>query len=159
DLNQIRLSFQEFYEKMESKESWSKPLKSLLGAFEVTNFFKMPPIGGKDSMSGTFEDISVPPTLISFAITTEDVENIKTNDLKGQGKIGLVQTPYKEDMTLDLNLLKNTYGSIIKDMREGNIISAIPVGRKGLLASIYEQALGNTGFEINYDNLYNPMYG
>lgn len=159
DLNQIRLSFQEFYEKMESKESWSKPLKSLLGAFEVTNFFKMPPIGGKDSMSGTFEDISVPPTLISFAITTEDVENIKTNDLKGQGKIGLVQTPYKEDMTLDLNLLKNTYGSIIKDMREGNIISAIPVRRKGLLASIYEQALGNTGFEINYDNLYNPMYG
>ncbi|MDD7463648.1 MAG: phosphoribosylformylglycinamidine synthase [Anaerococcus sp.] len=159
DLEQIRLSFQEFYEKMEDEKSWSKPLKSLLGAFEVTNFFKMPPIGGKDSMSGTFEDISVPPTLISFAITTEDVENIKSNDLKGLGKLGLVKTSYKEDLTLDLEELRKNYELIIKDMREGNIISAIPVGRKGLLPSIYEQALGNTGFELSYDNLYNPMYG
>ena len=81
DLKQIRLTFQEFYEKMESSKSWSKPLKSLIGAFEVTSFFEIPPIGGKDSMSGTFEDIKVPPTLISFAVTTEDVENIVTNCL------------------------------------------------------------------------------
>lgn len=159
DLDQIRLSFQEFYEKMDSEESWSKPLKSLLGAFEVTKFFNMPPIGGKDSMSGSFEDISVPPTLISFAITTEDIENIKSNELKGQGKIGLVKTPFKEDMTLDLEYLKKNFESIIKDMRDGNIISCFPVGRKGLLPSIYEQALGNTGFDIEYDNLYNPIYG
>ncbi|MDD7305325.1 MAG: phosphoribosylformylglycinamidine synthase [Peptoniphilaceae bacterium] len=159
DLNQIRLSFQEFYEKMQDDKSWSKPIKSLLGAFEVTNFFKMPPIGGKDSMSGSFEDIAVPPTLISFAITTEDIENIKSNDLKGKGKLGLVKIDYRDDLRLDLNKLKEIYQFIIDQMREGNIISAIPVGKKGLLPSIYEQALGNTGFEISYDNLYNPMYG
>ena len=159
DLNQIRLTFQEFYEKMDSKKAWSKPLKSLLGAFEVTNHFSMPPIGGKDSMSGTFEDIKVPPTLISFAVTTEDVENIISNDLKGKGKLGLTKTPYKKDGTLDLEELENNYQNLIKDIRDGNIISAIALDRKGLLANVYEQAIGNTGFTLDYDNLYNPMYG
>ena len=159
DLNQIRLTFQEFYEKMESSKSWSKPLKSLIGAFEVTSFFEIPPIGGKDSMSGTFEDIKVPPTLISFAVTTEDVENIVTNDLKGKGKLGLIRTAYKEDGTIDLYELEDKYKKLIKEMREGNVISAIALDRKGLLADIYEQAVGNTGFSIEYDNLYNPMYG
>ena len=159
DLNQIRLSFQEFYEKMDSAKAWSKPLKALIGAFEVTSFFEIPPIGGKDSMSGTFEYIKVPPTLISFAVTTEDVENIITNDLKGEGKLGLIRTPYKEDGTLDLEELENNYKKLIKDIRDGNIISAIALTRKGLLPDIYEQAVGNTGFTINYDNLYNPMFG
>ena len=159
DLNQIRLSFQEFYEKMDSAKAWSKPLKALIGAFEVTSFFEIPPIGGKDSMSGTFEDIKVPPTLISFAVTTEDVENIITNDLKGEGKLGLIRTPYKEDGTLDLEELENNYKKLIKDIRDGNIISTIALTRKGLLPDIYEQAVGNTGFTINYDNLYNPMFG
>lgn len=159
DLKQIRLTFQEFYEKMDSKEAWSKPLKSLLGAFEVTNHFSMPPIGGKDSMSGTFEDIKVPPTLISFAVTTEDVENIISNDLKGGGKLGLIKTSYKKDGTLDLKELENNYQNLIKDIRDGNVISAIALDRKGLLANIYEQAIGNTGFTLDYDNLYNPMYG
>ena len=159
DLKQIRLTFQEFYEKMESSKSWSKPLKSLIGAFEVTSFFEIPPIGGKDSMSGTFEDIKVPPTLISFAVTTEDVENIVTNDLKGKGKLGLIRTAYKEDGTIDLYELEDNYKKLIKEMRDGNVISAIALDRKGLLADIYEQAVGNTGFTIEYDNLYNPMYG
>ena len=154
DLDQIRLSFQEFYEKMDSKKAWSKPLKSLLGAFEVTNHFSMPPIGGKDSMSGTFEDIKVPPTLISFSVTTEDIENIITNDLKGQGKLGLIHIEYKEDGTLDLEKLNKNYQSLNKDIRDGNIISAIALTRKGLLADIYAQAIGNTGFTIDYDNLY-----
>ena len=159
DLNQIRLSFQEFYEKMDNSKAWSKPLKSLIGAFEVTSFFEMPPIGGKDSMSGTFENIKVPPTLISFAVTTEDVENIISNDLKGEGKLGIIETPYREDGTLDLEKLENNYHELIEDMRNGNIISAIALDRKGLLANIYEQAIGNTGFTLDYDNLYNPMYG
>ncbi|WP_297281411.1 phosphoribosylformylglycinamidine synthase [uncultured Anaerococcus sp.] len=159
DLNQIRLSFQEFYEKMDDSKAWSKPLKSLIGAFEVTNHFMIPPIGGKDSMSGSFEDMKVPPTLISFAVTSEDIENIITNDLKGQGKIGLIKTEYKKDGTLDLDNLKENYNELIKDIRAGNVISAIALSRKGLLADIYEQAVGNTGFTIEYDNLYNPMFG
>ena len=159
DLDQIRLSFQEFYEKMDNSKAWSKPLKSLIGAFEVTNHFSLPPIGGKDSMSGTFEDIKVPPTLISFSVTTEDVENIITNDLKGKGKLGLIRVDYKKDGTIDLDKLEENYNNIIADIRDGNIISAIALDRKGLLANIYEQAIGNTGFTLEYDNLYNPMYG
>lgn len=159
DLEKIRLSFQEFYEKMDNEKSWSKPLKSLLGAFEVTNFFKMPPIGGKDSMSGSFEDLNVPPTLISFATTTEDIENIKSNDLKGKGKIGLVRAKYNSDMTLDLDYYKNLLGKLIKAMRDGKIISTIALDNKGILANIYEQALGNSNFTLNFDNLYTPMFG
>lgn len=158
-LDKIRLSFQEFYESMDRPEAWSKPLKSLLGAFEVSSFFETPPIGGKDSMSGTFENIKVPPTLISFAVSTEDVENIITNDLKGLGRIGLIKTSYKEDGSVDLRELKENFEKLNKEIRSGNIISAIALTRKGLLADLYEQAIGNTGFDINYDNLYNPMFG
>ena len=142
---------------MDNSKAWSKPLKSLIGAFEVTNHFSLPPIGGKDSMSGTFEDIKVPPTLISFAVTTEDVENIITNDLKGEGKLGLIKADYKKDGTIDLAKLEDNYKNLIADIREGNIISAIALDRKGLLANIYEQAIGNTRFTLEYDNLYNPM--
>lgn len=159
DLEQIRLSFQEYYEKLTDPYSWSKPLKSLLGAFEASSYFMMPPIGGKDSMSGTFEDITVPPSLVSFAITTEDVEHIISNDLKGKGRLGLVAVDYLEDGRIDLDKLKANYEFLIKDIREGNIISAIALDRKGLLADIYEQALGNTGFSLDYNNLYSPMYG
>ncbi|MDU2558271.1 MAG: phosphoribosylformylglycinamidine synthase [Anaerococcus prevotii] len=159
DLEKIRLSFQEFYESMDSDKAWSKPLKSLLGAFEVSSFFETPPIGGKDSMSGTFEDLKVPPSLISFAVTTEDIENIITNDFKGCGRIGLIKTSYKEDGGLDLEKLKENFQNLNKDIREGNVISAISLSRKGLLEDLFEQSIGNTGFTIDYDNLYNPMFG
>ena len=159
DLEKIRLSFQEFYESMDSDRAWSKPLKSLLGAFEVSSFFETPPIGGKDSMSGTFEDLKVPPSLISFAVTTDDIENIITNDFKGSGRIGLIKTRYKEDGSLDLEELKENFQNLNKDIREGNVISAISLSRKGLLGDLFEQSIGNTGFTIDYDNLYNPMFG
>lgn len=159
NLSKIRLSFQEFYESMDSDRAWSKPLKSLLGAFEVSSFFETPPIGGKDSMSGTFEDLKVPPSLISFAVTTEDIENIITNDFKGSGRIGLIRTSYKEDGSLNLEELKGNFQKLNKDIREGNVISAISLTRKGLLTDLYEQSIGNTGFTIDYDNLYNPMFG
>ncbi|MDU5971288.1 MAG: phosphoribosylformylglycinamidine synthase subunit PurQ, partial [Finegoldia magna] len=159
DKNLIRLTFQEYYEKMLDKKIWSKPLKALLGAFTVSKYFKAMPIGGKDSMSGNFEDITVPPTMISFAVTHEDVDNIITNDLKGKGKIGLVRTPYKEDGTLNLEKLEENFDFITEQIRNKNIISAIALDKKGLLANIFEQSVGNTGFNIKFDNLYNPMYG
>ncbi len=155
----IKLSFQEFYEKMKEGENFSKPIKSLLGAFETSHFLKIAPISGKDSMSGTFHDINVPPSLISFAITTVDIENIISNDLKGKGRLGLIKTPIKEDGTLDLDILIRNFKNLEKDIKNGNIISAIALTRKGMLADIYEQAVGNTGFDIKYHNLYSPMYG
>ncbi|MDU5588255.1 MAG: phosphoribosylformylglycinamidine synthase, partial [Finegoldia magna] len=159
DKNLIRLTFQEYYEKMLDKKIWSKPLKALLGTFTVSKHFKAMPIGGKDSMSGNFEDIKVPPTMISFAVTHEDVDNIITNDLKGKGKIGLVKTVYEEDGTLNLEKLEENFDFITEQIRKKNIISAIALDKKGLLANIFEQSVGNTGFNIKFDNLYNPMYG
>ena len=159
DLQKIRLTFQEFYERLTDEESWSKPLKSLLGAFIPSKFFNAPPIGGKDSMSGTFENICVPPTLISFAVTTGDLEHITSQDFKGKGHIGLVNIEYDENGMLDLECLKGNMEKIHKDIVDGNIITAIAVNHKGTLPLIYANAVGNTGFDVNLKDLYSPRYG
>ena len=159
DLNKIRLTFQEYYERLTDEKSWSKPLKSLLGAYVAAKFFKAPPIGGKDSMSGTFEDISVPPTLISFAITTEDLENITSQDFKGKGHLGLVNIEYDKNGMLDLEELKKNMEKIHSDIVDGNILTAIAVNHKGTLPLIYNNAVGNTGFDIELKDLYSPRYG
>lgn len=158
-LNGIRLSFQEFYERLNSQESWSKPLKSLLGALESSAYFKTPPIGGKDSMSGTFENINVPPTLISFAVSTEDIENIISPEFKAKGKIGLVSVEYDENGKLNLDDLKNNFIKIHEDIISGNIISISTITSKGTLPQIYEQALYKTGFDVQLNDLYSPKYG
>ncbi|WP_138160360.1 phosphoribosylformylglycinamidine synthase [Peptoniphilus catoniae] len=157
-LDKIRLSFQEFYQKMDSQEVWSKPLKSLLGAFEASKFFEAPPIGGKDSMSGSFEDIHVPPTLVSFAVTTADIENIVSQDLKGKGKLGLIESKINSKGMLDLKDLKEKMERLNKEIKDKNVISAFAV-TKSTLVQIYEQALGNTGFDIELEDLYSPKYG
>lgn len=159
DLSHIRLSFQEYFEKMTNEKVWSKPLKALLGALEASSFFKAPPIGGKDSMSGTFESISVPPTLISFAVTTEDIENIVSPEFKGMGKIGIIKTKMTEEGLLDLEELKKNCEFINRQMKSKNIVSASAITSKGTLPGIYEMAVGNIGFDINFEDLYSPKYG
>jgi len=155
----IRLSFQEFYEKMDNPKSWSKPLKSLLGALKASRYFDAPPIGGKDSMSGSFEDINVPPTLISFAVNTIDVEDVISPEFKSKGKIGLVEAKRTEIGTLDLADLKDKFVKINKDILDKNIISASAITHKGTLPGIYEMAIDNTGFEVELEDLYSPLYG
>ena len=158
DYKNIFLTFQEYFEKMKDEKSWSKPLKSLLGALSVSKFFKTPPIGGKDSMSGTFENISVPPTLISFAVSTMELDNLITPEFKSEGKIGLVRTKMNNGL-LDLNELRDNFEKINKDIKDKNIISAIAIDHNGTLPLIYKFALGNTGFDINLEDLYSPLYG
>lgn len=159
DLKNIRLSFQEYFEKLTDEKSWSKPLKALLGALDASKYFDAPPIGGKDSMSGTFENISVPPTLISFAVTTEDIENIISPEFKSIGKIGIIETKRNVNGRLDLEILKNNMEFLNNEIKSGNIISATAITHKGLLPGIYEMAVGNTGFDIKYQDLYSPNYG
>lgn len=159
DLNEVYLTFQEFYEKLDSPKSWSKPLKSLLGALEASAFFKMPPIGGKDSMSGTFENINVPPTLISFAVTTEDIENIVSGEFKGKGKIGIIEIDYDSNGKLDLNKLKENFNLIHKDILDKNIVSIRAINHKGTLPIIYENSGLEYGFDIQIEDLYSPRYG
>lgn len=158
-LSGIRLSFQEFYEKMDNKKSWSKPLKSLLGALKASRFFEAPPIGGKDSMSGSFEDINVPPTLISFAVNTVDAENIISPEFKGKGKIGIIKTNRDSIGALDLDMAKENFKKLQDEIEKGNIISAAAINHKGSLPQIFEMAIDNTGFDIKLDDLYSPLYG
>ncbi len=158
-LEGIRLSFQEFYEKMDNKKAWSKPLKSLLGALKASRFFDAPPIGGKDSMSGSFEDINVPPTLISFAVNTVDAKNIISPEFKGKGKIGLIRTKRDDIGALDLDMAKENFLSLQKEIEAGNIISAAAITHKGSLPQIFEMAIDNVDFDIKLDDLYSPLYG
>lgn len=158
-LEGIRLSFQEFYEKMDNKKSWSKPLKSLLGALKASRFFDAPPIGGKDSMSGSFEDINVPPTLISFAVNTADAKNIISPEFKGKGKLGLIRTKRDKIGALDLDMARENFLNLQKEIETGNIVSAAAIIHKGSLPQIFEMAIDNVGFDIKLDDLYSPLYG
>lgn len=158
-LEGIRLSFQEFYEKMDNKKAWSKPLKSLLGALKASRFFDASPIGGKDSMSGSFEDINVPPTLISFAVNIVDAKNIISPEFKGKGKLGLIRTKRDDIGALDLDMAKENFLSLQKEIEAGNVISAAAITHKGSLPQIFEMAIDNVGFDIKLDDLYSPLYG
>ncbi|MBL7575351.1 phosphoribosylformylglycinamidine synthase [Peptoniphilus asaccharolyticus DSM 20463] len=158
-LENIRLSFQEFFERLGSEESWSKPLKALIGALESSAFFEAPPIGGKDSMSGTFENINVPPTLISFAVSTADVDDIVSPEFKKMGKLGLVEVEYDENGKLDLQKLKENFENIHRDILAKNIVAISAITAKGTLPQIYEQAIYKTGFNIELEDLYSPRYG
>lgn len=156
-----RLSFQEFFESLGEDESkWAKPLKSLLGAFYATRELKTPPIGGKDSMSGTFEDLEVPPTLISFAVVSEDAENIISPELKGKMKLGLIRTSRVEDGTLNHSEFISNLENLYEDIKNKNIKSAYALNYKGLLHSLMEMSLGNeVGFTINTEEPFDNLLG
>ncbi len=161
----IRLSFQEYFERLgEDPSKWGKPFAALLGAYEVQKNLDAPSIGGKDSMSGTFEDINVPPTLVSFAVTTEKVENVISPEFKRRGsKIALIELSINEKGTIDFTELKEKY-SLIKEMVDrGEILSASTVKYGGLARSIAEMSMGNMiGFEfkdVDKDKIFKPLYG
>ncbi|MDO5713130.1 MAG: phosphoribosylformylglycinamidine synthase [Tissierellia bacterium] len=155
-----RLSFQEYFQSLgEDEETWSKPLKSLLGAFTITRELGVPPIGGKDSMSGTFHEYHVPPTLISFAAGVTDIENIISPEFKGKGKIGIIETKLLEDGTLDIEELKKNF-TLIQRENNGNILALSAINHYGLLPTAFLMALGNDlDFTINSKNTTGTRYG
>lgn len=156
-----RLTFQEYFESLgTNEEKWAKPLRSLLGAFYATREIEAPPIGGKDSMSGTFKDIDVPPTLISFAVTSEDIENIISPELKGGYKLGLIRPNRKKDYTLDHEDFKNKLNRLYSSIKAKNIKAAYSLNSKGLLHSLLEMSLGNDiGFSVKSDELFDVLLG
>ena len=151
DYHTVRLSFQEFFEKLLTEpKRWGKPFSALLGAYRAQNALKLAAIGGKDSMSGSFEDLDVPPTLVSFAVTGEDVSHVITPELKGTNH-KLIEVELKKDEyhIFDFENLEKTYDSVIKLMREGKVYGAYTVKDGGLLEAIYKMAFGNNiGVEI-----------
>ena len=151
----IRFSFQEYFEKLlDDPKRWGKPLVALLGANRVQQELKLPSIGGKDSMSGTFENISVPPTLVSFAITASDVHDVMTPEAKEAGHI-LAEVQIKKDQfrVFDFDHLQKQYDAIQDLMKQKKIYSAYTVKDGGVIEAVCKMAFGNgLGAAFNTDH-------
>lgn len=161
DIHEVYLSFQEYFEKLgQDPQKWSKPLKTLLGAFSITKELEIPVIGGKDSMSGSFEDLNVPPTFLSFACGPCPADQIMTPELKGIGKIGLLAVPRQEDGRVDLDAWLENLETIKKENQAGNILSLTAINHRGILVTLFEMAIGNrVGLEVKTEDFFLPRYG
>ncbi len=165
DFRKIRLSFQEYFERLEDDPTkWAKPFTALLGAFLVQKNLDIPSIGGKDSMSGTFEDIDVPPTLVSFAVTTEDVNNIVSREFKkANSQVVVIKLNMDQNGLVDFEELKKNYTKVKELINQGVVLASSTVKHGGIARSISEMAFGNRiGFQFNteiLDRIYKPLYG
>ncbi len=166
DYRNIRLTLQEYFEKLNKEpERWGKPFSALLGAFKVQNELKIPAIGGKDSMSGTFKDMNVPPTLVSFAVAVENIKNIITPEFKkADSKVVLIPIRRDKNKLPDFDDIKSKYEKIYELARNNKIMSAHTVGYGGIAAAISKMTFGNNiGFKsqanIGTETLYAPLYG
>ncbi len=159
----IRLTLQEFFQRM-TKEAkvWGVPASALLGAVYAQIGLGLGAIGGKDSMSGTFENIHVPPTLISFALAPAKASKLITNVLKGGEKLYYIPVPKDENSVPDFEKLKLVYEEVYKNIENGNVTYATVVENGGVGAAVIKSALGNSlgvKFEMTADELYTEGYG
>ena len=147
----VYLTFQEYFEKPGTDgKRWGKPLAALLGAFKAQKELGIGSIGGKDSMSGSFEDLDVPPTLVSFAVTTEKVKDIVSPEFKNAGnKLVLLAPIYDEDTNLpNTKSLLSTFNKVTELMRSGKVVSAYTPGLGGIAEAVMKMSFGNAlGFE------------
>ncbi len=161
----IRLTFQEYFEKLNKEpDRWGKPISALLGALKVQHELKIPAIGGKDSMSGTFKDINVPPTLISFAVAVTDVKNIISPEFKkADSKVILVKIKKDENNIPDFEDIKIKYSAIYGAVKSGKVLSAHTVGYGGIAEALSKMALGNDiGFKAKdtfKNDYFDSIYG
>lgn len=150
----IRFSFQEYFEKLLNEPTkWGKPTAALLGAFKVQKELKLASIGGKDSMSGTFEDINVPPTLVSFAITSQDVEYIITPELKGNSTLVEFMLTKDEFHLFDFDQVQAQYDALYELIKAKKVMSAYTVKAGGIIEAVSKMAFGNAVGVVLDDNL------
>ncbi len=160
-----RLTFQEYFERTQGKpERWGKPFAALLGAYRAQLEMGCGAIGGKDSMSGTFEDIDVPPTLVSFAICTAKTDNIISAEFKcPYSKIGYIAPKYDENGLPDFDSVKSVFKTVEKLIKDKKAISVWSVANGGAAEGIFKMSLGNrVGAKLNDltdEDLFNPVYG
>ncbi len=166
DYRKIRFTFQEYFRRMtEDPRRWSQPFSALLGAYAAQMGFGLPSIGGKDSMSGSFNELDVPPTLVSFAVDVASEKQIVTPELKRPGsKLILLRVGRKEYDLPDYEALMDQYGKFQEDVKAGRILSAYALDGKGVAAALSKMAFGNKlGFRIehNFDrrDLFTPGFG
>ena len=145
DYSKIRFTFQEYFRRMtEDPKRWSQPFAALLGAYSAQLSFGLPSIGGKDSMSGSFNEIDVPPTLVSFAVDVASDKNIVTPELKKAGdKLVLVKIEKDEYDLPKYDQVMDQYGKFHEDIKAGRIVASYALDANGLAAAVSKMAFGN----------------
>ena len=164
DWSRMRFSYQEYFERMSADpHSWGKPLSALLGALKMQLDLGLPSIGGKDSMSGTFEHLNVPPTLIAFGITTVDARRVISTDFKKAGhRIYLVKHSPLATRMPDTRMLESNWNFIHGKIGEGKIVAAWSLGFGGVAEGLSKMAFGNgLGFDVRLseEGLFRLSYG
>ena len=162
--SRMRFSYQEYFERMtRDPHSWGKPLSALLGALKMQLALGLPSIGGKDSMSGTFEHINVPPTLIAFGVTTLRASGVISPELKWEGNsLYLIKHTPLADRMPDVEALKANWDFIHSKIGSGDIVSAWSVGFGGVAEALAKMAFGNQfGIDVELDerSLFDWSYG
>ena len=163
DYKKAWLTFQEYFEKLRNEPSrWGKPFAALLGAYLVQEKLAIAAIGGKDSMSGSYNELDVPPTLTSFCVGTVDVNKVVTNEFKNtNSKVVVLKTKMDENNLPDFEDLKENYEIIFNLINEGKVLSVSSIKHGGISDSITKSAIGNKiGFKFTKkEDLFKPMYG
>ena len=166
EFKDVYLTFQEYFEKpMKDGKRWGKPLAALLGALKAQLEFGIAAIGGKDSMSGTFEHIDVPPTLVSFAVTTGKTDEVITPEFKkANHSVRIVRPDYDKNGLPVTASLKKVFGEVTALMREGKIAAAYTPTYGGIAEAIFKMAVGNSiGFKfadgITLKDIFSYGYG
>ena len=156
EFKDVYLTFQEYFERPgKDGKRWGKPLAALLGAFKAQLEYGIGSIGGKDSMSGSFEDLDVPPTLVSFAVTTNKIKNIISPEFKKSGNKVIILTPlYDADTNLpNTQSMLKTFDTVTKLMRSGKVASCYTLGLGGIGEAVMKMCFGNgLGFKFD-DNM------
>ena len=161
--DRMRFSYQEYFERMTDRKSWGKPLAALMGALKMQVELGLPSIGGKDSMSGTFEHINVPPMLMAFGITTVDADQVISPEFKWEGnKVYLIKhTPLQNRMP-DTEQLKRNWTFIHEQIEAGNIVSGYALGFGGLAEALCKMSFGNgldVKVTVDENTLFDYGYG
>lgn len=166
DFHGIRFTFQEYFRRMtEDPKRWSQPFAALLGAYAAQIGYGLPSIGGKDSMSGTFQDIDVPPTLVSFAVDMAHDSEIITPELKKAGNKLVWLRIEKDEYDLPkYDKVMEQYAKFTEDIRAGRIVSAYVPDRHGVIAAVSRMAFGNKiGVKLEHSmdprDLFAPAFG
>lgn len=177
--NTARMSYQEFFGRTVNEKTWGYPAAALLGSVDAQNAMGCASIGGKDSMSGTFEHLNVPHTLVSFAVAHDDARNVTSGSFKKGGDfIYLVQVPYTDTLAPRWDVFKKNSDALYEANKAGKIAAMYPVGAGGIAEAITKMAMGNrigcalnaipssataVGFHRNVNNtiadLFTPLYG
>mgnify|MGYP002673213235 FL=1 len=155
EFKDVYLTFQEYFERLNKDEKrWGKPLAALLGALKAQTELKTAAIGGKDSMSGSFENLDVPPTLVSFAVTTDKTENIVSNEFKKAGnRVVLIRPDYDKNGLPDTASLLNVYERVTALLRSGKAVACYTPTLGGIAEAVMKMCFGNSlGFKFA-DNL------